>query len=37
MRNMSGSGMDYVLSGAGGAALYLYSSENDAYMRQVTQ
>jgi hypothetical protein len=34
-RNMTGTGMDYVLSGAGGAGLYRYDPANDDYIRRV--
>ena len=35
IRNMSGDGMDYVVSGAGGAGLYRYRPSNEDVIRQV--
>jgi predicted MPP superfamily phosphohydrolase len=35
MRNVSGEGMDYVLSGAGGAYPYRFNLQNAEYIRQV--
>ena len=35
MRNSSGLGMDYILSGAGGAGLYRYDQDNVDFILEV--